>query len=385
MKKPCFEADCPGNNRHLAFLDPIRVWLTALVILHHTSISYGGSGSWYYQESDAPQRTTQLLSMFTGINQTYFMGFFFLLAGYLMPASIARKGSMTFLGERMVRLWLPLWVFGYLLDPLAKALATGARGGNFLETLITRIGSNGFGHGPLWFNQALLIGALVWVFLSRREQPRMPSDWHLGLHISIALAILGCGLLAFALRLIVPVGQSVFGIQLGYCASYLFLFFGGAWIAHERLLERISWKHAWPWLIVSLLSLPTLWIAMALSGLAGSTVWRGGWNLAALHYAMWEPLVATGIIMTLLALARRWFNRGIPLLKQLAGASYAAFVVHAPVTVACSWLVQGWADTHLQRFLLAGSLSCILSFSVGMTLTYFLSMIKIDRPTPHPA
>jgi glucan biosynthesis protein C len=374
-----------GDTARLAFLDPIRIGLTALVILHHTSIAYGGSGNWYYHEAGAPEWTERLLSVFTGVNQSFFMGFFFLLAGYLMPPSIARKGRSSYLGDRLVRLWLPMIVFGYLLEPLAKALAAGAAGGDVLAVLIAGIRSNSFGLGPLWFNQALLIGTLLWCYLSSRSSRLIAMHGQLSLHATIALAIVGCAVLAFALRLVVPVGQNVFGVQLGYGASYLILFFGGAWAAGDRWLERITWRHAAPWLMISTLTMPTLWIVAIAYQLIGSPLWRGGWNYAALHYALWEPLVAAGIILSSLALARRRYAHDRPAIKTLAQASYAAFVVHAPVSVACSVLVHNWASAHFIRFLLAGALSCILSFAIGIVVTRSLASQPIFPALFRPA
>jgi len=377
----------------LAYFDPIRVALTVLVILHHVSIAYGGSGSWYYKEPDAGPLTQAILGIFNCVNQAYFMGFFFLLAGYLMPGSLARKGPLAYLGDRALRLWVPLMLFGYLLNPLTDALAARARGEDFLLCLITKIGHNSFGLGPLWFNQALMVGAFVWVYVSRLSHLQGPANitvsvdalWQPGLHARIALAIVGCGALAFTLRTVVPVGQNVFGVQLGYCASYVILFFGGTWGARYRLLERITWQQAWPWLTVSLTTLPTLWIFGYYRGLMGSTLWHGGWNLAALLYAFWEPMVAAGVIMSVLAVARRWYVKDVAWVKRLAQASYAAFIVHAPTAVACSWLVKDWATLHIQRFLIAGTLSCMLSFAIGIFLTKACARMQANRLENVPA
>lgn len=376
------------NNEHpvhrLTFLDPIRVGLVILVILHHVSITYGGGGSWYYKEADAPQLTSLLLTVFTATNQSFFMGFFFLMAGYLMPRALANKGEAVYLGDRALRLGVPILLFGYFLAPLARALAVGARGGDFLGSLVTGIGNSSFDLGPLWFNQALLIGTLIWIFLPHLTSVFKWPRWSLAPHLSIAVAVVGCGLLAFSLRLAVPVGQNVLGMQIGYFASYLILFFGAAWGAQERLLERVTLRHALPWLLVSLLTFPVLWIYALRTGAFSTEVWRGGWNMAAGLYALWEPLVATGIIMTSLALVRRWYVVDRPWIMRLAKSSYATFVVHPPIAVACSWLVQDWAATHALRFFLAGPLSCILSFAIGGLLSRGFAKMLAHHSTSVP-
>ena len=91
------------------FIDRLRVVLTALVIAHHTAISYGGSGSWFYREvTDGGRPSSLLLTLFCAVNQSFFMGMFFLLAGYFTPGSLRRKGPARFLMDRGLRLGVPL-------------------------------------------------------------------------------------------------------------------------------------------------------------------------------------------------------------------------------------------------------------------------------------
>jgi len=380
MAKPSSSASREHAVSRLAFLDPIRVGLTVLVILHHLSITYGGGGSWYYKEADAPELTRLLLTVFTATNQSFFMGFFFLIAGYLMPQGLARKGEAAYVSDRAIRLGVPVFLFGYFLDPLTNALATGAKSGDVVGDLLMRIQRNDFGLGPLWFNQALMIGALVWIFMPRQTRVDRLLNRLPGPHTGIALAALAWATLAFILRLAVPVGQNVIGMQLGYFASYIILFFGGAWAAQYQLLERVTRRQALPWLILSIVSFPTLWIFAARSGAFSTDVWRGGWHVAALLYAAWEPLVATGIIVGALAFARRLYPVGRPWMTRLAKASYAAFIIHPPVVVACSWLVRDWASTPALRFLLAGPLACLFAFAIGDALSRGLARIPVTRP-----
>ena len=78
-------------------LDALRASLTLLVLFHHTSITYGGSGDWYYKELHAGHgRSSLLLSLFTGFNQAFFMGLFFLLADYFTPGAVERHRAAAF-------------------------------------------------------------------------------------------------------------------------------------------------------------------------------------------------------------------------------------------------------------------------------------------------
>ena len=279
-----------------------------------------------------------------------------------MPQALARKGEAAFLSDRAVRLGLPMLIFGYLLSPLTHALAAGARGEDGLATFIQMIAGSHFDLGPLWFNQALLLFALIWVFTPRlnrldRLLARIPGP-HTGIALAIALWIV----LAFVLRLAVPVGKNVFGMQLGYFASYLILFFGGAWGAQHRLLERITLHQALPWIVLSLLCFPTLWIYAGRSGAFSTNLWTGGWHIAALLYAAWEPLVATGVIVGALAIARRLYPVGKPWLTRLAKRSYTR--LHHPSAHRRRHQLgrARLAATAAQRFVIAAPIACILSF-----------------------
>ena len=146
------------------YLDRLRVVLTALVILHHTAITYGGSGGWFYREvpsSSSP--TSLLLTLFCAVNQSFFMVMFFLLAGYFTPGSLQRKGLAPFIQERLIRLGLPLLLFGFVLGPLTVALAIWLKNQNLLQRWLSQLEQGSFVIGPLWFVFALLIFSLAYV------------------------------------------------------------------------------------------------------------------------------------------------------------------------------------------------------------------------------
>ena len=58
------------------YVDRLRSVMTTLVILHHTAITYGAIGGWFWREvepSGSPSCTALIL--FCTTNQAYFMGF----------------------------------------------------------------------------------------------------------------------------------------------------------------------------------------------------------------------------------------------------------------------------------------------------------------------
>lgn len=355
----------PPRSGRLGFLDPIRVWLTLLVIAHHASITYGGGGDWYYEEDGSPMWLRLVLTVFTGTNQSFFMGYFFLLAGYFTPMSLARKGTWRFMLERLWRLGVPLLLYAALLSPLTLALAATLRGdAPFVAALWKYLPPAYFDPGPLWFCIALLGFASLWAIVSALPNIRWPRIT-LGPHVAVALAVLGCGALAFALRLVVPVGRNVFYLQLGYFASYVLLFFGGCLLAPGGALERVSWRFARPWVAVSVAVFPTLWLYAVLGGMFDDESWRGGWHLAAAAYAFWEPAVAAGVILGSLVFFRYAMSNPGPFWRRMADNAFTAFVIHPPAVVAACGMVQALASDPLARFLLAAPLACALAFALA--------------------
>src|SRR5271165_5258825 len=114
------------------YVDRLRSVMVALVILHHTAITYGAIGGWFWREvepSSSPSGV--LLMLFCTTNQAYFMGLFFLLAGYFTPASLERKGFTRFIGDRFLRLGVLLLAFILILGPLTAGIGNFAQADGF--------------------------------------------------------------------------------------------------------------------------------------------------------------------------------------------------------------------------------------------------------------
>src|ERR1700677_961482 len=235
------------------YIDRLRSVMTVMVILHHTAITYGAMGGWFLHEVQPSRMPSSIfLVLFCTTNQAYFMGFFFLLAGYFTPASLERKGYARFIGDRFLRLGLPLLDFGLLLGPLPAAIVNYAKGDGFWAVFPWLWRHKEFINGPLWFAQALLIFPLAYcgwraVASARLDQAeRTPTPvpayrWWLA-------SALGVGAAALAIRQFVPVGQNVFGLQLAYFAGYIFLFAVGIAAWRHDWLRQLTWKNARPWI-----------------------------------------------------------------------------------------------------------------------------------------
>lgn len=364
------KAGAKGRN---GGIDALRAAATLLVVFHHTAITYGAIGGWYYKEiAPSASPASLLLILFCTINQAWFMGLFFLLAGYYTPPAFDRHGTSGFVRERLIRLGLPLLVYFLLLHPLTVALAQTAKGHAFVASFAYLWRHARFEPGPLWFAEALLIFAAVWLAWRLARKPAPAADQRpFPSNASLAIAALLTGLAAFLLRLVWPVGVNVAFLQLGYFASYIVLFAAGCAAADGKWLERIPEARKAAWLRIA-------WIACPIFPLAGILDMKfhlvpgraeGGINPQALLYAFWEPLVAFGFILGLLSLFQRRFAILNDLWASLARRAFLVYIIHPPILVGVAIAWRDVAAPALIKFLVTGSVACALCYlAAGLLL-----------------
>jgi hypothetical protein len=190
----------------------------------------------------------------------------------------------------------------------------------------------------------------------------------------LLVAALGTGAAAFALRLVFPLGHDYFGLQLGFFASYIVLFVAGCAGAPGQWLSRIPPSQRRLWGVIAWIAGPILPLTIVFSpNLDG---FAGGMNLQALIYAFWEPLVAWGIILALVAGFQRRFIALSPVWKTLTRRAYTIYIIHPPVLVAVALAWRAVAAPPLLKFAVTGSLACLICYGVAGLL---LRIRGLDR------
>jgi glucan biosynthesis protein C len=389
MSRPAAENDVPqsarGRPSRLFFVDHLRAALAVLVVLHHVAIIYGAVlPTFYYLEPpfispgviDTTAYTTLLV--FALFNQGWFMGAFFLFAGYFTPGSFDRKGTGAFIKDRIVRLGIPLALFSFVLNPLSwlglwlmpEYLTAGLLPELTWEQYPKRIGM-----GPLWFVALLLVfslGYVVWRVLmrsrpvSRRSGASRPSL--LGIAI-FALALAGA---SYLIRMLVPIGESVGDFPtIAYLPQYLGFFVVGA------VASRRDWLRTVPtWMgvsgFVAAVLAAVLLFPLAFSGSMFSleltaeleNAWGdGSWQSAV--YALWDSVFAVGTCLGAIVLFRRFFDTQGRLGRFLSRQSYAVFFIHIPVLVVLAWALGGITLAPLLKFALAAVVAVPACFAVA--------------------
>eukprot|EP00937_MAST-01D_sp_MAST-1D-sp2_P006222 g6222.t1 len=159
------------KKKRLYWLDNLKVALTMIVVLHHTTGSFAGlpQRNFIALKScpDGGNSFTQFAFTFTSLNQTYFMPLFFFISGLFTPTSLDRKGTRAFLSDKFKRLLLPFiaytWCFGPTLDVVTQ--------GGLLKQPFNQWGLNvgpyWFDNGPTWFLLWLVTFNVMYAMMKR--------------------------------------------------------------------------------------------------------------------------------------------------------------------------------------------------------------------------
>jgi len=332
------------QKSRIFYIDNLRIYLTILVILHHISMGYGGSGGWFVNESDfyLIDETTQIVFMlFNAINQSYFMAFFFLLAGYFIPRSFEKKGVSNYTKDRLFRLGIPLVMYVIFISPVTEFIARNYaynQGWTFAEIIINRINNLTIGVDHLWFILALLIFSGFYV-LYRKIRPMhihgsenpVPKD------IMILASILVIAAITFAVRIVSPVDTVyILNFKFGHFISYVFMFWFGILAYQGKWFDKLESSQARHWIGIAVclvVALPFLLILMIDPSAPDITPFMGGLTLESLMFSIWESSALLSITIGTLYVFKTRLNRSNRILMNMGGSAYTAYIIHVIIII----------------------------------------------------
>jgi glucan biosynthesis protein C len=372
QQSPPAASPAKGSGR-LFFIDHIRVFLTILVILHHLMIIYAGTGGWIWKEGREDEIADALGGWIVSVNQAYFMGLFLLISAYFVPGSYDRKGPVRFLGDRLVRLGIPLAVYSWIVRPLFIYFVLNWREGmpfaGWYGNVYFRVYGL-LGGGPLWFIELLLLFSLVYVaarLLTSRHRPRPSPEGQFPPSVWVALFALLLGVASFLVRLVFPVNTTFvpLNFQLANFCQYIALFVVGL-VAYRRnwllsLPDRVG--RLWLWIGVGfILIFPPLAL---LAGAENDEPFLGGWHWQSMLYSQWEAFLCVSMCVGLIYLFRRHWNRQGALGRELSRAAYTAYLIHEPVITTLAVVAAGVMIYPLLKLVLAAVVAVPLCFALA--------------------
>jgi surface polysaccharide O-acyltransferase-like enzyme len=363
----------------LAYVDKLRVALVMLVVAHHAAQAYGPTGGGWPITNPT---TSRLLKPFLDVNPMFFMGLFFLIAGYFVPRSFDRKGGGEFLKGRSIRLGIPAlfvaWVIFapiyYLMIDLQLSLP------EYVRYLYDTSWTVPYMH--LWFLLHLLLysfGYLLWR-QSRRRQDKVESVVPLPSQSAILLFVIVLALVTFVVRIWYPIDVWVplfylIPTEVAHLPQYVALFALGILAYHGDWLNRFSSRSGMIWLGIGLFA-GAAYYAYILRGaqlvydlLGTSLIETGGLDWRSLVFSTWEAFVCVGLCIGLLILFRERFNeKPGALMAAMIGAAYTVYIIHLLVVIG---LQAGLESVNLGpfiKFVLVTILAICLSFIIGIVI-----------------
>jgi fucose 4-O-acetylase-like acetyltransferase len=377
------------EKSRLLFVDNVRIMVISLVAMLHLSVTYGGAGSWYYKEGQADTLSSVILSWHNGTIQAFSMGLFFLIAGYFTPGSYDRKGPRRFLKDRLLRLGIPMLCYDLVIGPLIAypLIRTGAwQSAGFYPGYLARYYS-GFhiGTGPLWFVEALLIFAVLYVLWRRFVKSTVPPAQDKGKTpgtMAVAIFALALGAVSFLVRIWLPIGWT-FGplnLQFPFFPQYICLFIVGIMAYRRNWLVRIPDVMGKLWLFIAILLVVVLLpvLSVAGGGLSGNFMpFMGGLHWQCFAYAVWEQVAGVAIIIALLVLFRRHLDRQGKLTRAASASAYTVYIIHGPIIILVALAIRHITLYPLLKFALAVVISVPLCFALANVIRKLPAAQKI--------
>jgi len=326
----------------LLYLDNLKAFLAVLVVMHHAGQPYGPGGSWWIPPEPIQLISLLILGLFFSVNSSFFMGLFFMISAYFVPRSYDRKGAITFLKERLIRLGVPMVIFSLGVFPTMIYLLYWMGQTSFLDfyrnTYLNIGGPGSLTLSYLWFLELLLVFSALYVIL------RVVTNGHSGFRetkfpssrtIVVFTVILALSM--FVVRIWFPINQWILlSVEPAHLPEY------GAFFAIGILASRNEWLNGLPasvakmWSRITGVAVPMLLVIFLLFGLS---MLDGGLTVASLAYAVWESVVCVGMSISLVALFRVRFNFQGKVAKILADNSFTVYLIHVPIIVFLQYLL----------------------------------------------
>jgi surface polysaccharide O-acyltransferase-like enzyme len=370
-------ADPKPKTRNLS-LDRARTFLTLVVLLHHAVIPYT-----YYGHTDPKEFFA--FDMIVLATDSFFMAMFFFLSGLFAWSGIGRKGAVSYLTDRLLRLGLPFVICAFTIIPLAYyaiSLRQHPEIG-FSEYWSNMVTKGPWPSGPIWFLWVLLTFDVVACILHRLSPNLLDPINRLSLRARRRPVEFFAVMLAVTAAFYVP-GLMIYGhaswlefgpfsVQHGRVMLYAIYFFFGAGIGVAQLDRGLlaadgrMAKVSWDWLVLASTPYYLMWVLIGIKREnLGNPSPLPHWYEAA--YAVCFTTFSVAILFLILASFLRFASSGKNVLDLMQSDAFGMFLVHYPISL---WLVYWLHDFNVPALVKATIvflLTVVLSWIVTRAL-----------------
>jgi len=371
------------KSAKLLYIDNLKVALTVLVVLHHTFITYGAPGGWYFTDKTTHAAALIPMTLFVATNQSFFMGLFFFISAYFTGSSLQKKGAARFTVDRLKRLGIPLVFYSLILSPVLSYIVYRFAQGHPITYLQYLGGFDGWiDFGVLWFVAALLLFNLVFVLISLRAKNKARAYRKAPAAINIILFTAALSIVTYLVRMIFPIGWVLkpLGFQLGHFPQYIAMFWIGIVASRNNWLDSLAFKtgklFAWLAVLMIVIVFPVIFVVKELSHSPVET-FNGLGHWQSLMYACWEQFTGIFIMAALVIITKhKWVGQSA-LMKAGSRAAFGVYIFHPLAVISLSVAAIGWPMDPAYKLLIVAPLAVTLSFLLAYLLTKVPGINKI--------
>ena len=355
-----------SRKTRLVYLDNLRSLIIILVIAMHTAVTYSGLGDWYYVEGSTEKLTVFELvffAFFQSFLQAWFMGILFFISAYWAAKTLAKRGALNFIKERLFRLGLPLLIYVFIISPfiifiLLRIYSENSFAQNYIRYIVDFwwLGST----GPLWFVQALLLFCIIYATAKTLNLKTIRiNDLNTA---KIVFVVILTTTIGFFVRLIFPIGTSFLNLQFPYFPSYIVMFIMGILTGENNLLENITDEKNVKWLKLTFIIGVPMWTAIMVFGgaLEGKTYFNGGFHWQNFAFALWESFTAICFSIGIIAFFKRNLNTENKFTILMQKNAFGMYCFHAPILLTTSLVLKRLTLNPILKFALVLTLATVL-------------------------
>jgi len=372
-----------STKNKIAYIDNLKVLLIILVVLHHTFITYGAPGGWYYFQKTTSEGAKIPMTWFVATNQAFFMGFFFFLSALFVPSSYDKKGPARFIKDRLLRLGIPMLFYTFVLGPFMNYLVYYFGKGQHITLMQYLSGYDDWiDFGVLWFAAALLLFTLLYVVWRMIFDKLAAEGSAIPGTSTILLFAVGLGVLSFLVRIIFPIGWILkpVGFQLGHFPQYIVLFILGLIASRSNWLNTLDYRQGKKMAIIAasvvILVFPVFYVLLTWLKFP-SSYFSGGLHWPSLLYSMWEQMAGVTIMTALFCIGKQLLNKSSAFQSRLSRSAFAVYIFHPLVLISLSLAVRDWAIEPALKLLVVAPLAVAGSFLLGSVIVLIPGVRRI--------
>jgi hypothetical protein len=343
------------------------------VIGAHVSLIYALDVGWYYEERTASAVAKAALGAIFAPGLLFGMGLMFFVAGMFTPAAFASKGPRRFVLDRLRRLGVPVIVYLFVVNPVMNVFGDRAMGTNEgVADYFRRSYRDDVEFGVAWFIAALLLFSVGFAGWRTLHPAGVDDIMPLRRH-DVVRAVAFIAAASFAVRIAWPYlsTDELAGLNLFEYPQMLTLFVLGVLAAERHWLagglsaemRRTCGRAA----VVSLVAAMILAIVITISDDADPFL--GGLHIEATVIPVVEATIAVSMSLWATDWFRRRWNRSTAVAYAAGRGSFAAYLIHAPITVVLAAALRDVGVPGEVKFLTVFVVAVGASFGLGWYLT----------------